>query len=68
MHSGEKSNKCKQAQYTISLILVCTGYVMPTIRDGVQFQKYLDISCQHLGEEYNFEGFCAPLRAHGWEI
>ena len=28
----------------------------------------LDISCQHLGEEYNLEGFCAPLRAQGLEI
>ena len=26
------------------------------------------MSCQHLGEEYNLEGFCAPLRAQGLEI
>ena len=58
-------------KYTISLILICTGYFMPAIRDGIQFQKYyfvLAISCQHLGEEYNLEGFCAPLRAQGLEI
>ena len=38
---------------------------------NIQFQKYYfvsDISCQQLGEEYNFEGFCAPLRAQGLEI
>ena len=28
----------------------------------------MDISCQLLGEGYNFEGFCAPLRAQGLEI
>ena len=38
---------------------------------NIQFQKYYfvsDISCQQLGEEYNLEGFCAPLRAQGLEI
>ena len=74
-------------KYTISIILVFTGYIMATIGGGIefvgflcaltgagigniQFQKYYfvsDISCQQLGEEYNFEGFCAPLRAQGWE-
>ena len=40
-------------KYTISLILICTGYFMPAIRDGIQFQKFyfvLAISCQHFGE------------------
>ena len=38
---------------------------------NIQFQKYYFVShilCQQLGEEYNFEGFCAPLRAQGLEI
>ena len=38
---------------------------------NIPFQKYYfvsDISCQQLGEEYNFEGFCAPLRAQGLKI
>ena len=38
---------------------------------NIPFQKYYfvsDISCKQLGEDYNFEGFCAPLRAQGLEI